>query len=106
MFKSKFERIDCRVCKKSMLQQNYKTHLRAKHPEENAQNIRSANQPTLSFLSKENKNINQCNKSSKQTEENGNKTTSIGAKNADTVISIYLHNFSSKKNLNTIQLIF
>ena len=40
-------KVKCRICKKEINYQGYKEHLKAQHPEEDSENMRDFNQPTL-----------------------------------------------------------
>ena len=49
--RSKVLQVSCRVCKEFVQEQNYKRHLKNKHPEENCKDVRSFNLQRLAFLS-------------------------------------------------------
>ena len=47
---SKTSKVSCRVCGLVLLRNNYKEHLKSKHTRENCNDLRPANQTTLSSL--------------------------------------------------------
>ena len=47
--KAKDQAVKCRVCLGTCLAQNYKTHLKTQHPEENSSDLRRHGEASLTF---------------------------------------------------------
>ena len=50
--------VECRVCSKALIQQNYQTHLKRKHPDEDCNDLRPRDRRTIvSFFGKPSKKV-------------------------------------------------